>query len=214
MLLGNIKKALFISAHPDDTEFGAGGLLQILLRKGVDVHLMVLSNPEISMPEGSLENQAVIEQKKSASVLGLKNKICFYDFPVRRFSEHRQDILELLVKTNKEIQPDFVVTHSINDYHQDHNLVAIESIRAFKQQTLLGYTHPWNTRAMVGNIFFELTDEIIKNKIHAISMFESQAIRAYSQPKIIESLALEAGIACGFTYAERFELASMSIKHD
>lgn len=214
MLLANIEKALFISAHPDDTEFGAGGLFKLLLNKGIDVHLLVLSNPTISMPEDSTVDQAIIEQRNSAKVLGLKNKIRFYDFPVRRFSEHRQDILELLVKINREIKPDLVVTHSINDYHQDHNLIAMEARRAFKQQTLLGYTHPWNTRAMVGNIFFELTEEIVRTKIEAISQFESQTMRSYSQPKIIESLALEAGVASGFTYAERFELASMSIKHD
>ncbi|GAA0247450.1 PIG-L deacetylase family protein [Marinomonas primoryensis] len=214
MIISNTKKALFISAHPDDTEFGAGGLIQILIEKGIDVHLAVFCNPVESLPEGSCKDVLVNEQKKSAEALGLKNKITFYDYPVRKFSYCRQEILEDLIKLRKKIKPDLIITSSENDYHQDHTVLACESKRAFKLAILLGYTHPWNTRKMVGNVFFEISEIQLDNKINAISAFGSQALRSYSEPRVIESLAIEAGVASGFVYAERFELITMSIKNE
>ncbi|EAQ65695.1 hypothetical protein MED121_09023 [Marinomonas sp. MED121] len=214
MLLNKIERALFVSAHPDDTEFGAGGLLQVLLEKGVDVTLAVMSNPVESLEEGADKNLLLDEQTLSAKCLGVRNDIILFDFPVRKFSYYRQEILEELIKLKKKIKPDLIVTSSTSDYHQDHNTIALEACRAFKQQTLLGYTHPWNSRCLIGNVFFELSQSNLDKKIDAISSFVSQSQRAYSAPRIIESLAMEAGIASGFKYAERFELISMSVKND
>lgn len=214
MIFNATKKALFISAHPDDTEFGAAGLVQVLIEKGVEVHLAVLSNPVESLPSGTDSQKLLNEQKASTEILGLKSDIHFYNYPVRKFSYYRQEILEDLIKLRESIKPDLVVTSSENDYHQDHNTLACEAIRAFKQSTLLGYTHPWNTRKVVGNVFFELSGDNLRKKIEAISVFESQSRRSYSQPNVIESLAIEAGIASGFHYAERFELVTMSVKND
>ncbi len=214
MIFNATKRALFISAHPDDTEFGAAGLLRLLIEKGIEVHLAVLSNPVESLPVGTDYQKLIDEQKASAEILGIKTDIHFYNYPVRKFSYFRQEILEDLIKLRDCIKPDLVITSSENDYHQDHNTLACEAIRAFKQSTLLGYTHPWNTRKVVGNVFFELSESNLKKKIEAISLFESQSQRSYSQENVIESLAIEAGIASGFRYAERFELVTMSVKND
>ena len=214
MFFGNVKKALFLSAHPDDTEFGAGGLIQILIEKGIDVHLAVLSNPVEALPVGSDKMRLINEQSASTEIIGLKNRVTFFDFPVRRFVTYRQEILEELIKLRSQIEPDLIITSSENDFHQDHNVLAAEAVRAFKQATLLGYTHPWNTRKVVGNVFFEISETQLNKKIEAISAFESQSQRSYSQPRVIESLAIEAGIASGFRYAERFELVSMSVNND
>ncbi|ENM3878824.1 PIG-L deacetylase family protein [Vibrio cholerae] len=214
MIFNHIKRALFISAHPDDTEFGAAGLVRVLVENGVEVHLAVLSNPVESLPQGTSKDKLLKEQETSAKILGFRSDIHFYSYPVRKFSYFRQEILEDLIKLRELIKPDLVVTSSENDYHQDHNTLACEAIRAFKQSILLGYTHPWNTRKVVGNVFFELTEDNLKRKIDAISSFESQSQRNYSKPSVIESLAIEAGIAAGFCYAERFELVTMSVKNE
>ncbi|PRQ61367.1 PIG-L deacetylase family protein [Vibrio sp. V01_P9A10T6] len=214
MIFNVTKRALFISAHPDDTEFGAAGLVRVLIEQGVEVYLAVFSNPIESLPKSADAQKLLNEQRASAEILGLKADIHFYDYPVRKFSYYRQEILEDLIKLRELIKPDLVITSSENDYHQDHNTLACEAIRAFKQSTLLGYTHPWNTRKVVGNVFFELTEDNLRKKIEAVSAFESQSQRSYSQPNVIESLAIEAGIASGFRYAERFELVTMSVKND
>ena len=162
MFFGNVKKALFLSAHPDDTEFGAGGLIQTLLEKGIDVHLAVLRNPVESLPEGSDKMKLINEQSASTEIIGLKNRVTFFDFSVRRFATYRQEILEELIKLRNQIKPELIITSSENDFHQGHNVLAAEAVRAFKQATFLGYTHLWNTRKVVGNVFFEISNKLMR----------------------------------------------------
>jgi len=210
--LSNIHSALFISAHPDDTEFGAGGLVQSFLECGIKVHLLILSNPTISLPNGFENDTFDIEQREAAATLGICDaNVEMLDIPVRNFPKFRQQILDVFIKKRHEVNPDIIVTHSSSDIHQDHNTVAAECLRAFKNKTIIGYTHPWNSRAFIANTFFELSNKQLETKIRALKAFRSQASRRYSGPDVIRSLAVEAGIASGFQFAEKFEIVTMSI---
>ncbi len=65
-----------------------------------------------------------------------------HDYPVRRLNEHRQAMLEELVRLRQSINPDFVLAPASTDVHQDHQVLHIKAWRAFKEITMLGYELP------------------------------------------------------------------------
>ena len=65
---------LFISAHPDDTELSAGGLVHFLARHGKTVKILILSNPSISLPSGYTNNTLIDEQTAAAAELKIGSK--------------------------------------------------------------------------------------------------------------------------------------------
>ena len=46
-----------------------------------------------------------------------------FDFPVREFGYHRQDVLEQMVRLAREVEPEVVLVPSGADLHQDHAVV-------------------------------------------------------------------------------------------
>ena len=84
--------------------------------------------------------------REATNAIGIPDStsLTVHDFEVRTFPERRQDILELLIELWEEWQPDAVFMPSVNDIHQDHQVVAAEGLRAFKRTTVLGYEIPWN----------------------------------------------------------------------
>lgn len=212
--LSSYKKALFIAAHPDDTELNAGGLLQVLLQQNCQVHHLCVSNPVISMPAGFPEDTFIREMGHSFDLLGVKQENrMFLDIPGRNFPQHRQDILEEFVKVRKELTPDLVICHSPKDIHQDHKTVGEEVMRAFRTATILTYTHPWNAREMAYNFFVEVDEKIIKNKAVALGCYKSQATRNYVSQDKLNALALTMGMMAGVDLAEGFYLETATIKY-
>lgn len=210
LLPGN--KILFVSAHPDDAEFGAGGTLARLIEEEYQIYLIVLSNPVESLVEGFGPETLIQEQELSANFLGIPSEnIQYYNFPVRRFNECRQDILEVLVEQNKLIKPDVVFCNSTTDVHQDHSQCAEEVVRAFRRKMICFFDIPWNSTRPMNNMFIELKERHLSKKIGAIQCYKSQGHRRYADTEYIKGWAKVRGVYSDFDFAESFELASMSI---
>ena len=199
-------KILAISAHTDDMEFGCGATVNRLIRQQSAVYSAVFSICEDSVP-GNLPKDILLEEMHdSAKVLGIPaDRIYVYKFPVRKFPQFRQEILEEMVKLQKSIRPDLVLTHSTLDIHQDHKTVAEETIRAFRDQTVFGYELPWNNLTFTSNTFIQVTDADLDVKIKAIACYKSQAFRHYKKDAMFHSHARLRGIQCRKDLAEAFE---------
>ena len=207
------KKALFIAAHPDDTEISAGGLLQRLLEQGCKIYHLCLSNPIISMPEGYGNDSFLKEMENAHDLLGINKKARFnYDIPARKFPQYRQEILEEFVAFRKEINPDLVICHSEKDIHQDHKTVGEEAIRAFRTSTILTYTHPWNSRGEEKNVFIELSEKMLNKKQQAIECYKTQQGRHYMLAERVRALALTTGMMTGVNLAEGFCLKRSTVR--
>jgi len=200
-------RVLVLSPHTDDGEFGCGASISRFLDDGIEIYYAVFSLAEESVPSQYPKNILGKEVKKATRALGIdKDNLMIYKYPVRRFSENRQDILENLVQLNKEIDPDLVFMPCLEDLHQDHSTIAKEGLRAFKMKSILGYEIPWN------NINFSTRSFIVFNKIHldrklsALSCYESQKHRHYASKDFITSLARTRGTQIGVKYAEVFEV--------
>ena len=153
-------------------------------------------------------NHFKIEVKASAKEMGILEKNLFiFKYPVRRFNEHRQDILEDMVLLNKKIRPDIVIMPGENDVHQDHFVIAQEGKRAFKKSSMLAYEMVWNNFESETTFFVKLDKGHIDKKIRALGCYESQkAIRNYVNEEFVRSLACVRGVQISTEYAEAFKV--------
>ncbi len=200
------KKILLLAPHPDDPEYGCGASIA---RWGPDneIFYAAFSPCRQSLPEGFSEGTLYDELKNSATVLQIPEANVFtYNFPVRNFPEHRQEILETLVSLRKTIAPDIVVLPNSTDIHQDHEVIHREGKRAFKHSCLLGYELPWNNITFTASFHVKLSQENLNTKWDAICAYKSQEQRAYNTFEIFEGLARVRGMQVGSEYAEAFEL--------
>ena len=200
------KKILLLAPHPDDPEYSCGGSIA-KWSKDNEIYYAAFSPCILSLPNGYKDDTLYEELRAGASILGIPEaNIKYYYFPVRRFSEHRQDILEEMVKLRKNIQPDIVVMPNSNDIHQDHKVIYEEGLRAFKHCSMLGYELPWNNLTFNSNFHIRLSADELDIKWKAISAYKSQEIRAYKSQDFFEGLARVRGLQAGAELAEAFEL--------
>ena len=118
----------------------------------------------------------------------------------------RQQILEELLKLNKDIHPEMVLLPAASDIHQDHQVIHQEGMRAFKNTTFAGYELPWNNYSIRTNFFVRISETDLTKKIESLKAYESQAGKNYMNPDFIRSLAKVRGVQANSSYAEAFEI--------
>lgn len=199
-------RILVISPHTDDAEVSSGGTISRFLREKREVYVLVLSRAFAEDTVLPLE-----ECHQAMKVLGVPElQVLYYDFPVRRFLEHRQEILDIFIDIQKKIDPDLILLPSMNDIHQDHQVISREGLRAFKHRTILGYEYPWNHLVFNTTCFIKLDGLDIDHKIKAIQEYKSQ-VKDYMQPIVVEAWAITRGVAIQTRYAESFEVMRLVI---
>lgn len=202
------KRVLVLAPHTDDGEIGCGGTIAKLIESGCSLFCTVFSICEQSVPEGYTKNVLEQEFKASTQILGIpEQNSTIFKYPVRNFTDYRQNILDDLINIRNEIQPEIVFLPGQNDIHQDHAVIASEGIRAFKYSSLLCYEMPWNNFSMNTSCFSALEQRHIDKKIDALKEYKTQqGIRPYMDKEFIESLAKVRGVQIGCEYAEALEV--------
>jgi LmbE family N-acetylglucosaminyl deacetylase len=207
MILRKNERILVLAPHTDDGEFGCGASINKFINQGKDVYYAAFSLAEESVPEGFPKNILEKEVKNATNILGIQfKKLLIYRYPVRKFSQFRQEILEDLVQLNRDLAPDLVFMPSINDLHQDHTTIAHEGLRAFKKTSILCYELPWNNINFSTNCFISIKENELNKKLLALLCYESQKGRNYASAEFIRSLAITRGTQIGTEFAEVFEV--------
>lgn len=197
---------LILSPHTDDGEFGCGGSIAKLIAHGSVVLYVAFSSAEKSVPAGFPKDVLKIEVKKAIDILGvLPANLKLFDYNVREFPSHRQAILDDIVQLKQDFAPDLVILPSTHDTHQDHQVIAQEGFRVFKDVSIWGYEVPRNNMSFPTSVFIQISAEELEFKIEAIKCYRSQADRPSSFPDFIKSLARVRGTQIGVRYAEAFE---------
>jgi len=117
----NLRKvAIAIAAHPDDIEFMMAGTLLLLNEVGWETHYLNISSGNcgsINLDSTQTETKRLEEAKKAATILGAtfhppfsRDLEIFYD------SSH----LRKLASVIRLVKPTIVLTHSPQDYMEDH----------------------------------------------------------------------------------------------
>lgn len=201
---------VILSPHTDDSELAAGGAINRFLREGHEVTYVVCSTCEASLPDDDpdalrREFERVMDDVQPAAYHVL-------DYPVRRFDEHRQEILDRFVGFRDDIDPDLVIGPSQDDVHQDHAVVASEMVRAFKSTSrILGYEQPWNDPTFDAELFVSLSERDVEAKLEQLAHYESQTDRPYFDDEFVRGLARVRGLQGDATYAETFEVVRWTL---
>jgi len=116
----NPKIAMAVAAHPDDIEFVMAGTLLLLKQAGYEIHYMNLASGNC----GSVQNNAARtrairrrEARRSADILGAHYHPTLTD-DLEIFYDDRT--LRQLVAIIRAVEPTILLTHSPQDYMEDH----------------------------------------------------------------------------------------------
>lgn len=205
-----MKKILVLSPHTDDAELGCGGTIVRLIEEGCQILWLVFSTAEESLPAGFARDTLANEFKSVVQKLSLGGEnYKIFKYKVRHLQESRQEILEHLVEVNNSFHPDMVIGPSLNDFHQDHIVVAHEMVRAFKTtSSIICYELPWNHVNFQTQYFVKLNEKQIERKIELLQSYKTQFAkkRSYFSSDFVRGLASTRGAQVDNKYAEAFEV--------
>lgn len=193
-------KILFLAPHADDVELGCGASVARFAEEGHDILWIVIAPVEIL----NIEHLLAVEE------VGLKKSKCpYFHFDVRHISDRRYELRENLFLIKSSFIPELVIGPSLNDLHQDHQAVADEMVRAFKNNcSIICYELPWNHISFDAQMLVRLEERHIDKKLQMLEKFKSQIpIRGkYFSEKLVRGLSAVRGIQLGTKYAEAFEV--------
>lgn len=191
----NAKTVFVLAPHADDAEIGCGGTIARLVENGADVYSLVFTKTD----------ERNSEMVNAANILGI-TKCYNFNLPIRKLTEYRQKILDKLLVLKVKFKPDLVIQPSLSDIHQDHQVVAQEGVRAFKDINLIGYEALWNNLNFDAQLFVSLNKNQVSKKIRAVRCYKSQYHKSYINSDYIKSLMKVRGVQIGFDNAEVFSV--------
>ena len=203
------RRLLVLAPHTDDAELGCGGSIAKLVEQGWRVSVVAFSRAEDSLPKGAPLDMLEKEMRASLESLSLSAEdVHVLGYPVRRFSENRQAILEDMVRLRNAFRPDWVFAPSTLDTHQDHEVISREAVRAFRSSTLWGYELPWNQVTTTITGYVALEERHMAAKERALNCYASQVEleRPYFMPGLMRNLATLRGLQIKQAFAEGFEV--------
>jgi len=197
----NSKLILAVGAHPDDIELGCGGTLHKVTKKGTKVVAVFLT-------KGEKSGDPKIRMKESIDALRILgvNDVHFGRFPDTELPNSHEaiDFLEQFCLWNN---PDMVLTHTINDTHQDHRQVGWLSISAFRNvPKILAYETPRVRPASYAPTYFVDISCCVEKKWEALKCHNSQKEKRYLAYESMINLASFRGNQAGVRVAEAFEV--------
>lgn len=117
-------RILAIGAHPDDCDIGAGGVAALYARRGHEVHFVAMTNGDAghqSMAGAPLARRRQAEAQAAAAVIGIQYLVLDnHDGELEPSLANRRTVIRVI----RDIRPDLILTHRLNDYHPDHRYTA------------------------------------------------------------------------------------------
>jgi len=121
---GPPRRVLAVGAHPDDIEILCAGTLARLRERGDTIILCVATNGNMgsmTIPPGELAAVREAEARESAALLGAElHWLGYADEFLYPDHATRMQFIEMI----RVARPDVILTHSPDDYHQDHRTVS------------------------------------------------------------------------------------------
>jgi len=193
-------RVLAIGAHPDDIEIGAGGFVDILIRKHQGfVEFLVLTEGVQGVAPDELYNGGLRHEEaiNGAGRLGVAPEhVTVMDFPDCQLHNYGHQIIQAieshLYDKDGKARFDVVLTHVLGDAHEDHRVVhesTLSAVRHFNG-TVLCYQAP-NTKpnCFHPTFFVELDPESIANKVAALQEHRSQQFKPFMHVQQTRGLA-------------------------
>lgn len=194
-------RILAIGAHPDDIEYGCGGLLLMAAAADHEVFLNVMTEGDLN-PELNRR----VEQEKATAFLGAK-KLFWGGFKDTRVAAGREAIVAIENVLN-QVKPDMVLVNYPDDAHQDHVALARCTVTACRYIKRVLFYQDYTTLDFLPDTFADITAFMEKKK-HLLSFHQSQVQKAYPTGlDMLENVSANAayyGFVAKVKYAEGFK---------
>src|SRR6202171_6415119 len=126
-----IQNVLLVTAHPDDSEFGAGGTVAALTREGKSVSYCILTNGNKGSGDRTMTPERLVkireeEQRNAARVLGV-DTVDFLGFPDCELENTRESRMAVTAAIRRH-RPDLIIsqnprrTTNLFVSHRDHRV--------------------------------------------------------------------------------------------
>ncbi|GAB5535124.1 MAG: PIG-L family deacetylase [Rubricoccaceae bacterium] len=195
---------LALGAHSDDIEIGAGGTLLRLLgeRPQMTVSWVVLSGS----PARAAEARASAAEFLSTADATVRTE-SFRD----GFFPRDADLKGFFRDVLQPLHPDLVLTHRLQDAHQDHRTVAELTWQTFRGARIAAYEIPkWEGDLGQPNAYIALDAELVERKVACLSThFSSQAGKPWFDGETFRGLMRLRGVEAGVPYAEAFTCSKL-----
>jgi len=196
-------RVLAIGAHADDIEIGCGGTLLRLVAEqpNLSVDWVVLSG--LGERAGEAADSAAAFLQGAA-----ETRVTVEQFRDGFFPYLGGAVKEFFEQLKSRVAPDLVLTHRLEDRHQDHRLVAELTWNTFRDHLVLEYEVPkYEGDLGQPNLFVPLTADQCERKVELLrKCFPSQAGRAWFSDDTFMALLRLRGVESNAPgrYAEAF----------
>ena len=188
-------RALVIGAHPDDADYGAGGLIALWASQGCEVTVVCVTDGDgggfdADVPREDVPETRRKEQRTAAQLLGAKE--CVFLGRPDGFVEVDQDLRRDLARVIRERRPEAVVTHAperdyrfVYLYHPDHLATGAAALAAVYPDARNAFAFPeldlepwevaqvWQFGGPDDDTAVDVTD-VFDAKVRACSAHDSQ----------------------------------------
>lgn len=165
-----MKNILFIGCHADDIELGCAGTLSKYIDNS-DCYCVTLSKHSFSpLGEGGFHPDIWERQIDAMKNIGLKNDIIFFDYKTNYFENQRNEIWSTLKELNEKIKPSTVFINH-NDDHQDHSTLYRETLRVFKECSVITYPTFGSVQNFPINMYERINKSQVKLKIKSLKNY-------------------------------------------
>jgi LmbE family N-acetylglucosaminyl deacetylase len=198
---GGAPLLLFLGAHCDDIEIGCGGTLLHLREQlpGAQIHWAIFS----SDARRRLEARESARRFLGEEAAGRVHLFEFRDGYLPWAGERVKERFEAL---KRELDPDAIFTHCLEDRHQDHRLVAELTWNTWRDHLILEYEVP-KYEGDLGrpNAYVPVHPELAERKIKTLlEVYASQGTKPWFDAETLRGLLRLRGIECRATFAEAF----------
>ncbi|MCW5662485.1 MAG: PIG-L family deacetylase [Piscinibacter sp.] len=192
---GRPLRLLCIGAHSDDIEIGCGGSLLTWLASGraLEVTWMVLTAGGTREREREARRSATALLRRTAG-----SDIALASFRDGFLPSQYEDVKAFFESVRRRCDPDIVLTHRLEDRHQDHRLASELTWNTWRNHLVLEYEimkyegdlgHP--------NVFVPLAHAVAeRKKAHLMRHFGTQHAKGWFVPENFDALARLRGLEC------------------
>lgn len=115
------KTAFAIGAHPDDIEFMMAGTLMLLKEAGYEIHYMNVANG--SCGTNKYDRDTIVAMRREEAMAAAQSiGAVFHESLVNDIEIfYEREILLKLGSIVRQVAPEIILTHSPNDYMEDHS---------------------------------------------------------------------------------------------
>jgi len=209
-------KILAIGAHYDDIELSAGGTLAKFIKEGHEVFINIVTASDYTSYSGEIlrdKYESELEGINGLKKLGVKEykiKNLGYDTKKVPFDS---TLIEIINRSIDNIKPDLIITHHLNDSHNDHINTCKATLAAARYQNNVLMMEPLYPAKLSNVGFLAITyvdiSDTLSIKIESLKQHVSQYKKYPYWEDLVTSLARVRGIEIQTKYAECFQPIKM-----